>query len=163
MDYKIRKFINSDSTQVIDIFNHYILNGFAAYSEEVIDYRDIKIFKKMTAGYPFVVIEADSGQIGGFAFLRPYLRIDIFERVAEITYFILPDFTRKGLGRKLLNLMIKEAKTRSIDSILASISSLNEPSIRFHQKNGFSQCGCFESIGKKFNRDFDMVWMQKKI
>ena len=87
----------------------------------------------------------------------------VFKRAAEITYFILPDYTREGLGEKLLEKLVMDAKSRSIDSLLASISPLNEPSIRFHEKNGFVRCGCFKSIGKKFNRDFDMIWMQKRI
>ncbi len=162
-DYIIRKFEDKDSTSVIDIFNHFIVTGFAAYAEKPVGYGAIAIFKDMTRGYPFFVIETASGAISGFSFLRPFHRTDIFSHVGEITYFILPDHTRKGLGRKLLDAVIEEAKKRSINSILASISSLNEPSIAFHRKNGFFQCGCFKSVGKKFNRNFDMVWMQKMI
>ena len=163
MGYHIRRFKNGDGEQVIDIFNYYIINGFAAFSEEVVNYRAIKILKEMTAGFPFMVIEAESGKLGGFAFMRPYHRADTFKRTAEITYFILPDYTRKGLGEQLLNRLTTEAKKRSVDSILASISSHNEPSIRFHEKNGFVRCGRFESIGKKFGQDFDVIWMQKRI
>lgn len=163
MDYKFRKFKDPDSNQVIDIFNHYISNSFAAYSEKTINYGAIKIFKEMTQGFPFFVVENGSGKVVGFAFIRPYNRTEVFNRVAEITYFILPGHTRKGVGEKLLDMVIKEAKKLKIDSLLASVSSLNEPSLEFHYKNGFIQCGCFKSIGKKFNRDFDMIWMQKKI
>ena len=163
MDYIIRPFKETDAKQVIDIFNYYIISGFAAYSENPFDYRTIEVFKDMTEGYPFLVIQADMEKLAGFSFLRPFHRMTVFKRAAEITYFILPDYTRKGLGEKLLENLMAEAKKRSIDSLLASISSLNEPSIRFHEKNGFIRCGCFKSIGKKFNRDFDMIWMQKRI
>jgi L-amino acid N-acyltransferase YncA len=162
-DYTIREFDDRDSTAVIDIFNHFIVNSFAAYAEEPVGYEAITVFKDMTKGYPFFVVETDDGDVPGFSFLRPFHRTDIFRRVGEITYFILPEHTGKGLGKRLLAAVIEGAKKHSIDSILASISSLNKQSLAFHQRNGFFQCGCFESIGKKFNRDFDMVWMQKKI
>ena len=48
-----------------------------------------------------------------------------------------------------------------IDTLLADISSLNEPSIKFHEKLGFSHCGSFKRVGRKFGKDFDVVWMQK--
>jgi len=163
MAYIIRDFKDSDANQVIDIFNYYILNGFAAYSEIPISYSAIDLFKEMTKGYPFLVIEGNRGKLAGFSFLRPYHRMEVFKRVAEITYFLLPDYTRKGLGEQLLNNILAEAKKRAINSVLASISSLNEPSILFHEKNGFVRCGCFKSIGIKFDRDFDMIWMQKRI
>ncbi len=163
MAYQIRKFEDEDSVQVIDVFNHYIQNSFSAYSEESISYDAINIFKEMTKGYPFYIIEANLKKIVGFAFLRPYNRLEVFKRVAEATYFILPEHTRKGLGKKLLDMIIKDAREIGIDSLLASISSLNETSIQFHYQNGFHQCGHFKLIGKKFNQDFSMIWMQKFI
>ncbi|MFO7963218.1 MAG: N-acetyltransferase family protein [Desulfobacterales bacterium] len=162
-DHIIRAFEEKDGRAVIDIFNHYIENSFAAYAEKPVVYETISIFKDMTRGYPFLVIETADRFVAGFSFLRPFHRNGVFSRTAEITYFIRPEYTRKGYGKKLLNRMEKEAKRLFIDSILASISSLNPPSIAFHRKNGFFQCGCFKSVGKKFNRDFDMIWMQKMI
>jgi phosphinothricin acetyltransferase len=162
-EYKIRKFENQDSVFIIDIFNYYIQNSFAAYSEIPIGYEAINYFKEMTKGYPFYVIETNFRKLAGFSFLRPYHRIEAFKRVAEITYFILPEYTRKGLGEKLLKLVIDDARKMGIDTLLASISSLNEASIKFHEKNNFCQCGYFKSIGKKFNVDFSMIWMQKFI
>jgi L-amino acid N-acyltransferase YncA len=163
MNYAIRKFKNEDSDAVIDIFNHYIVNSFAAYAEEAIGYESIKAFKEMTIGYPFYVAETRDGQTAGFSFLRPYQHMKVFQRAAEITYFISPEHTRKGLGERLLDSLVRDARHMRIDSVLASVSSLNEPSLRFHLKNGFTQCGRFQSIGRKFGRDFDMVWMQKRI
>lgn len=161
--YTIRDFEDRDTAAVIDIFNHYIENGFAAYAETPVAYGAIDAFREMTAGYPFLVVESNHGEICGFSFLRPFHRTNVFCRASEITYFIGPEHTRKGLGKKLLDAVTAQAKKRAIDSILASISSLNTPSIAFHLKNGFFQCGCFQAIGRKFQRDFDMIWMQKKI
>jgi len=50
-----------------------------------------------------------------------------------------------------------------IKNILASITSENKQSIAFHKRNGFSQCGQFPQIGKKFNTPFDIIWMIKKL
>jgi phosphinothricin acetyltransferase len=47
-----------------------------------------------------------------------------------------------------------------VDTFLAHISSLNEGSIRFHLRHGFTECGRFRCVGRKRGHDFDMVWMQ---
>ncbi|MFH1776033.1 MAG: GNAT family N-acetyltransferase, partial [Candidatus Omnitrophota bacterium] len=77
------------------------------------------------------------------------------------TYFLLPEFTRKGIGKKILEFLIQEAQKKNIDTLLANISSFNEQSIKFHEKMGFSHCGSFKRVGRKFGKNFDVVWMQK--
>lgn len=61
----------------------------------------------------------------------------------------------------LLTSLEKEAAEKGITNILANISSLNPNSIKFHQKNGFIECGRFKKVGKKKGQEFDTVWMQK--
>jgi L-amino acid N-acyltransferase YncA len=47
--------------------------------------------------------------------------------------------------------------------LLARISSLNEESIHFHRNNDFTECGRFRKIGRKKDREFDVVYMQKML
>ena len=112
---------------------------------------------------PTVTIKTNKGEVIGFGFLHPYSPIPTFKRVAEIVYFIRPEYTGKGVGSAILEHLIQEAKKLNIDSILAHISSLNEKSINFHAKHGFVECGRFRRIGRKFSKDFDVVWMQREI
>ncbi|MHB9068679.1 MAG: GNAT family N-acetyltransferase, partial [Pirellulaceae bacterium] len=84
-------------------------------------------------------------------------------RTAEVTYFISPEFTKRGIGTALLKRLSDEAILRGIDLLVASISSKNEESIAFHRKNGFRECGRFERAGRKNEQDFDIVWMQRRL
>ncbi len=86
-----------------------------------------------------------------------------FAQTAEVTYFIHPDHTGKGLGKRLLGFLEKGALEKGITNLLASISSLNPGSVEFHQKHGFTECGRFRKVGKKKGREFDTVWMQKRL
>ncbi|MCP4599589.1 MAG: N-acetyltransferase [Proteobacteria bacterium] len=163
MAYKFVKMANQHRTAVIDIFNHYITNSFAAYPGESVGYEFFDHFLDMARGYPAVVIENDTETIVGFAFLHAYRPGTTFRRSAEITYFILPDHTGKGIGVTVLEQFKRAAKEQGIDTLLANISSRNEASLRFHKKNGFDECGRFRRIGKKFGEDFDIVWMQLEL
>jgi L-amino acid N-acyltransferase YncA len=86
-----------------------------------------------------------------------------FTHTAEITYFIRPTCTGIGIGGAILSYLEMKGRKIGISCVLAQISSLNEGSIRFHQKNGFTQCGKFVNVGKKNGKFFDTVWMQKNI
>ncbi len=163
MGYGFEKLADKHRNPVIDIFNYYIENGFAAYPESKVGYDFFDMFLYMTRGYPAIAVKSDSGDIVGFAFLRAYHPMEAFKRTAEISYFILPEHTGKGIGKAILAYFVEEAKKLGIDSILADISSLNQSSINFHSKNGFRECGRLKKVGRKFGKDFDVVWMQKTV
>ena len=163
MNYEFKTIVEEHRKPVIDIFNHFIENGFAAYPEEKVPYEFFDMILKITQGYPAIVIVdlLAKNQIIGFAFMRPYHPMKTFKRTAEVSYFLMPEFTRQGIGKKIMEFFVQEARERAIDVLLADISSLNEQSIKFHEKMGFTHCGCFRRVGRKFGKDFDVIWMQK--
>ncbi len=161
MKFNLEPLTPEDRDAVIDIFNYYIEYSFSAYPENIVPYESFDTFLKMTEGYPTVAAKDENGDLLGFGMLRPYNPIPTFSQTAEITYFIKPGFTGKGLGKSMLDYLIEKAQEKRLSSILASISSLNEGSIRFHKKNGFVECGRFQKVGKKNNQVFDIVYMQK--
>jgi L-amino acid N-acyltransferase YncA len=160
MHYTLEEMSNLHRNEVIDIFNYFIQHSFAAYPEDPVDYAFYDCFLELSRGLPSAVARHESGTVAGFAFLRPYHPAKTFTRTAEITYFIIPHHTRMGIGSLMLEELVEKARKLGIDNFVASIASLNEPSIRFHEKHGFRQCGILPKVGRKFDKDFDVVWMQ---
>jgi phosphinothricin acetyltransferase len=146
---------------VIDIFNYYIEHSFAAYPETKVPSGAFDNLLKMCEGYPAVAARNESGLVVGFGMLRPHSPFPAFSSTAEISCFIKREYTNKGIGTLILDRLILGAREKGLCSILASISSLNEPSISFHKKSGFVECGRFVKIGRKKGRTFDVVWMQR--
>jgi L-amino acid N-acyltransferase YncA len=163
MEYLVTPLSSEDRESVMDIFNYYVENSFAAYPENKLPYHAFDMFLQMSNGFPSGAIKDQNGEIVGFGMLRSHNPIPTFSQTAEATYFIHPEYSGKGLGKMLLSVLEKGAVERGITNILACISSLNPGSIRFHQKNGFTECGRFRQIGKKRGREFDTVWMQKTL
>jgi len=163
MEYHFEPLSEEHRQPVIDLFNHYVTHSHAAFLELPVSYSFFNRFLDITSGYPAIVAKQGYEKVVGFAFLRPYHPAETFRRTAEITYFILPDHTRRGLGTTLLELLVRAARTVGIDSILAAISSRNQPSLHFHLRQGFKECGRFPRVGRKFGEDFDVVWMHMRI
>src|SRR3990172_6168542 len=157
----IRKVLDQDRDGISAIFNHYVEHSFAAYPEQPVDVTFVDSMKKIIYGDAFFVVETAEKKMAGFAFLKKYHPSSAFNRVAEAGYFIVPEYTRKGLGKRILNHLENEARRLGVDTFLANISSLNQPSLAFHKKQGFSECGQFNKISRKFGQDVDIVWMQK--
>ena len=161
MEYDFFPISPGDRQEVIDIFNYYIENSFAAYPERKVPYEFFNLFLQSTAGYPTAIVKNKTNAILGFGMLRPYSPMPTMAGTAEISYFIRPECTGKGIGSTMLEYLLEKAREKEFHSILAGISSLNKGSIRFHSQHGFSECGRFREVGIKCGKLFDIVWMQK--
>jgi L-amino acid N-acyltransferase YncA len=122
-------------------------------------YEFFGMLMQLANGCPFYVAETD-GKIAGYGLLRPHVPFDTFHRAAELTCFLAPENTGRGIGTAILGRLADDARSLGIDTILASVSSENEGSIGFHKKCGFAGCGRFIRAGNKFGKDFDEVWLQ---
>jgi L-amino acid N-acyltransferase YncA len=164
MDLRFDVMTKEYSKEVMDIFNYYVVQSFAAYPESPLPYEFFNKFLELTKGYPaFVIKNVESGKIVGFCFLRAYNPFSTFRETAEITYFLEKDEVGKGIGKKALEKLEGDAKKIGIKRLLADISSENQQSITFHKKNGFKECGRFLKVGKKNGENFDVVWMEKTL
>jgi len=164
MSYNIRQAADKDKNDLADIFNHYIKKSHAAFFDKRVTPDFFKKLQDIVCRDSFYVIENEDGrQVIGFGLLKKYHPSEVFSGVAELGYFLKPDFTHRGLGTLMLHTLVADARKMKIKTLLASISSLNEESIRFHIKHGFFECGRFKYIGQKHGKSFDVVWMQKFI
>ena len=163
MNVKLEPLDKDCQKETIDIFNYYVENSFAAFPEQTLPYECFYHFLEMCEGYPAITAKNEQGDILGFGMLRAYNPFPTFSQTAEITYFIKPGYTGKGIGKRILDYLVAKAKEKGITSIIASISSLNESSLNFHEKNGFVQCGRLREIGNKRGKTFDIIYMQKML
>lgn len=161
MQYRVREVTDSDGAAVMEVFNHFVQNSFAAYPEKKVPEAYFAALRTPGDKYPLLAAETAGGTVIGFGMLRQHHRAEAFNHTAEIGYFILDEHCGKGIGSRFLAMLEQAGRERGIQVLLANISSFNEKSLRFHERNGFTECGRFRKIGIKFGREFDVVWMQK--
>ena len=80
-----------------------------------------------------------------------------------MTLFMRNGYTGQGTGKVILDHLVEQAAEMGLVSILASVSSMNEGSIRFHLRNGFQECGRFREAGEKLGKRFDVVYLQRMV
>lgn len=163
MDIQLSPITPADGRDVVDLFNHYVLNSFAAFPEEPMPYPFFDRLMEAARGWPTLAARSLDGRFLGFALLRRHNPWPTSAHVAEITYFIAPDATGRGIGSKMLAELEARAKDHGIRTILASIASLNEGSLAFHRRHGFVEVGRFRNVCIKRGTPFDAVWMQKTL
>ncbi len=160
MNVTFRELGETDLQAVVDLFNYYVKNSFAAYPETEVPYSYFDLLFSQTEGYPRLVACDEKGDLIGFGFLRPYSPSPTLSKTALISYFLAPEWTGHGIGTELLERLKQGARRKGLRNLLASISSRNEGSLRFHARHGFRECGRFVGVGEKNGQPFDDVWMQ---
>jgi L-amino acid N-acyltransferase YncA len=161
MPYSIRPAEDTDAPAVARVFNFFVKTSFAAFPSTEVDDSFLERLRNVAGRFPMHVIDSPEGTVVGFAVIRPHHFADTLRRAAEATIFILPEHTRQGLGGRILKQLEIDARTQGVDTLLGCASSRNEQSIAFQKAHGFVECGRFQRVGRKFNEDFDFVWLQK--
>jgi phosphinothricin acetyltransferase len=156
----IRKVRESDRDAIIAIYNHYAQTSYAAYPEMPVNERFFVFLREGTLA--FFVIEHNARVIG-FGLIKPVLPFPAFMATGMLTYFILPEFTGKGFGHRLLERLTTGAEKLGMTSLVANMASKNTASIRFHIRHGFTEVGRLRNAGLKFGEPFDVIWMQKEL
>jgi L-amino acid N-acyltransferase YncA len=160
VDYQLQPMTDADGPAVTEILNQHIASGFAAYPSHPLGPEFWAYLRRMAAGYPAYVVRLE-GAVVGYGMLRPHLPPDTLARTAEVSYFLRPEHTGRGLGSRLLERLIQGGRAMGVDNLLANVSSRNPGSLRFHQRHGFSEVGRFVRVGRKWGQDFDVVWLQR--
>lgn len=159
-----------DANSLLKIYEYYVLN--TAITFEVIP-PSLDEFKnrieKISKNYPYICILED-GKIVGYAYSHEFYGREAYKFSNEVTIYIDKDYHGKGYGKLLYNELEKRLKEKGILNLYACIAStkiedmyLNNNSESFHNHLGYKRIGLFTKCGYKFNRFYDMIWMEKMI
>ncbi len=86
--------------------------------------------------HAFIYVATESGNIAGFCVL--YLT----PPESEIPDIVIDkQYRNKGLGKVLLDNVIKELKSQGIDTVFLEVRVSNEPARALYEKVGFEQIG----------------------
>lgn len=100
-----------------------------------------------------LVAETDAGTIGGWAVLWPVSDRCAYAGVAEVSVYVGNNSKGKGVGKNLLQELVKTSESLGLWTLQAGIFEENKASIALHEKCGFRLVGVRERLGA-----LDGVW-----
>lgn len=119
--------------------------------------------------YPWIVAMVN-GKVVGYAYASAFKPRDAYQWAIETSIYVDNNNKRSGIGRQLHEALEQRLKMQGILNMNACISFiepedeyLTQDSVRFHERLGYQKVAHFHQCGKKFNRWYDMIWMEKMI
>jgi L-amino acid N-acyltransferase YncA len=152
----------SDIPAITAIYDASVRNGTASFELDPPDEAEMRRrFEAITGGgYPYLVAEL-GGRVVGYAYANAYRPRPAYRFSVEDSIYLAPDMQGKGIGRALLDALVRSCIEKGYRLMLAVIGdSAQHASIRLHRSVGFTFSGTLHSVGYKFGRWLDTVIME---
>ncbi len=166
----VRMATENDAAALLEIYKYYVKNTAITFEYEVPSVEEFKErMRRVLLKYPYLVAE-NQGEIAGYAYASPFHERAAYQWCVETSIYVNHDLHQRGMGRLLYDELEKRLKDKGILNLNACIGYpekedeyLTFNSVRFHEKMGYSMVGEFHKCGYKFDRWYNMVWMEKML
>lgn len=109
-----------------------------------------------------LVALAGNGGVVGWAALTPVSGRCVYSGVAEDSVYIHPRYKGRGIGKMLLQQLVKESEREGIWTLQAGILIENVASIKLHEQCGFRVVGVRERLGQLHGQWRDVCLMERR-
>jgi phosphinothricin acetyltransferase len=163
-DVMIRMAQGSDADAIAQIYAYHVINGTASFDivPRTSAETEQKIGDILSKGWPFLVAERDN-RILGYAYATAFRDRPAYGFTCEDSIYVDTDFMGQGVGVKLLRALMVQATQCGFRQMVAVIGGAEPASVKLHSKLGFTQSGRMRSVGRKFGRWLDSVYMQAEL
>lgn len=155
---EIRKLLAEDWDQVKLIYQKGIDTGNATFQTSAPSWED---WDQSHLASCRIVMQEDSKVIG-WAALTPVSSRCVYAGVAEVSVYVDPAHSGKGIGLNLLNELVRQSEAEGIWTLQAGIFPENAASLSIHEKAGFKILGTREKIGKQNGIWRDTVLLERR-
>ncbi len=152
----IRKVKLTDSAQIADIYNYYILNTHHTFETEPLSADEMRQrIAETSEDYPYLIAEYE-GVIQGYVYAAQFKLRQAYKHSVEVSIYVRNQAKQKGIGSELYQRLLEELAETDVHALMAGISLPNEASVRFHEKLGYEKVAHFKEVGYKLGRWVDV-------
>lgn len=147
------------SDQILEILNDAILNTTALYDYQIWSKETMQQWFeiKKKGNFPVIgIIDETTSELLGFGTYGHFRYRQAYKYSVEISLYVHKNHREKGLGKILMNEIIRNASEQNYHCLVGVIDSANEVSIGLHRQFGFVHSGTVRETGYKFNRWLDI-------
>ena len=150
------------AAQILSIFNEAIVNSTALYDYKprTADMMRAWFEAKAKGNFPVIGVEGTGGELMGFASFGTFRSWPSYKYSVEHSVYVDARFRGRGVGRRLLEEVIENARAQDYHVLIGGIDAMNKPSIALHERLGFTHCGTLRQVGFKFGRWLDLLFYE---
>lgn len=161
---QLHEAIPDDLPGLLAIYNDVMAGSTAIFSQQpaTLEERWQWWQARIAQGYP-VLVARDALGVAGYATFGDFRSGPGYRFTVEHTVHVRADGRGRGVGTRLVQALFPRAAALGKHVMVAGVDAGNAASIHFHQRLGFTRCGCLREVGYKFDRWLDLVFLQRVI
>src|SRR6266566_8186723 len=133
----IREAEPADLAAITDIYNEAILTTTATFDTEPKSTAErLQWFQAHDERHPILVAVGD-GKVVGWASLTQWSDRAAYDDTAETSFYVKSEFRGRGIGRKLKEATVEEARRLRFHTLIARVAEGSEESIHLNESAGF--------------------------
>jgi phosphinothricin acetyltransferase len=162
---RVRPALESDMPSVQEIYAYYVAKTTASFEDDPPTVAEMTArWQRITArGMPFLVAVRGT-KILGYAYAGPFRERSAYRYTCEDSIYVASDALGRDIGNALMTTLINKCVAFGFRQMIAVIGdSANAASLALHSRHGFYVIGALSSVGYKFGRWSDAVYMQRSL
>ena len=161
MGIVIRPARETDAQAIADIYATHVLTGTASFDTvpRTVAETAERIAAITARGWPFLVADK-AGEVLGYCYLTQFRDRPAYASACENSIYVHADKRGNGIGGLLLAALLSAAERGGFRQMIAVIGGGEPSSIALHARHGFVHAGRMTSVGRKFGKWLDTVYMQ---
>lgn len=165
MNVSLRPASIEDLPSLTAIHNHYVINTHITFDvQPYTPEQRVPWFNEHSGGKRYrMLVACDSSGILGFACTGRFRSKDAYDTTVEASVACRPDAAGRGLGTLLYGALFDAIADQDIHRIVAGIAQPNPASNALHRRFGFKSIGVFTQVGRKFEKYWDVMWMERPL
>ena len=140
----LRPMQDRDWEQVARIYADGMATGIATFEQDLPDFMDWDAAHMKQCR----IVAEDDGRIMGWVALSPVSSRCVYGGVGEVSVYIDREARGRGIGKMLMEQLIKESEKAGLWTLQSGIFPENIASVKLHENTGFRYIGKRERIGK---------------
>ena len=151
------------ASAILAILNDAIVNSTALYDYKPRTPENMVTWfaTKRANNFPVIGVEDANGKLLGFASYGTFRAFPAYKYTVEHSIYVEKDSRGLGLGRKLLEEIVRQAQANGMHTVVGAIDASNNTSIALHERLGFTHSGTVKHAGFKFGRWLDVAFYQR--
>lgn len=160
----VRPAVLDDLPALAAIYNHYIVNTTITFDLRPFEAEERRGWfddHAVSGRHRLLVAAAADGNVLGYATTSRWRPKAAYDTTVESSVYCHPDAVGRGIGTQLYAALFDAIAEEDVHRIVAGIGQPNPASVALHQRLGFRQVGVFSSVGRKFDRYWDVAWFER--
>lgn len=162
---RIRPARASDARGLTELYNHYVRETPITFDVEpwTLAQRELWLRDFAATGRYRLLVAEESERVAGYACTRRFRDKAAYETTVEVSVYLAPDATGRGLGKALYAELFEAIRGEDVHRAIAGITLPNDASLALHRRFGFTSAGVMTDVGRKFGRFWNVGWYERSL